>query len=900
VSGIIYYHVWSDQKKESKLPRVWQVKTLFLVSLIIVVCIAAARGDPERIVIGGLEGIDPAPDGRAPRIKLAISGGGARGIATVGILKALEERGIEVAAISGTSIGGVIGGLYACGYDAAHLAEIIRKIDFSALLSNNPERKSMFLTQRRERGTHFLSVRFNGLKPYIPQGLTSGQEVTEMLTSLTNRANYRAAGDFSRLPIPFKTIATDVVSGDRVIIDSGSLADAMRATIAFPLAFTGLDVGDQLLMDGGMVTPVPVDVVSNMADTTLPVVAVNTTSPLMSRSELSSPVDIANQVTSIMTADQLKEQLRMADLVIQPTPAGFSATDFRFSDTLIELGYQAGLRVIDTILQLVSQKPRRLHYRIDELRVTSEDRELADRFSAELLGQTMSRPDLIERLKSLYRGQSLFELSLELQTMPTVHSDSIKAVPVRLTIEPVERFSTDDIEITFEGNQTYSNDSLISLLTVGDSAFTVRGLKEGLERITASYHESGYDLAVIREVIPDTRNDRLIIRVDEGIIQRIDVRGGERTKDWLVRSYFPLQRGDPYSTEKATRGVTNIYATDLFDRVTLDLLPADSGVIVQIGVLEKKYVQMRLGWHWHDEYRSEQFLELLDDNVLGIGMEYLIHAQYGEDRQLYATLLRIHRIFFTYLTAETRFAYDRLDRVVYNNKDIEVGERKEERLSFRLGLGQQVARLGTVSGGLLIEELSFTDRGTGSQQKLGLRSLVFQSELESFDRVPFPRSGNKHLVDLKLAGKAVGGDADFTRLYSTLEIYLPFFQRLNYHPRVSIGFSRTGLPPSEKFYIGGSHSFSGYRTNQVSGDKVFLVNQELRLELPLNLYLFARFDLGDVYASTDQIKLKSLRSGHGTAIAWSSPIGPFEFGFGHADYMDRDNNEYYFNAGFRF
>ncbi|MCK4460291.1 MAG: patatin-like phospholipase family protein, partial [candidate division Zixibacteria bacterium] len=228
--------------------------TWLLPALVVIILPVKAASD---ILIGGLDGLNPHDIGERYHILLALSGGGARGVATIGLLKAFEEKGIEIEAVTGTSIGGIIGGLYACGYSPDELADIVRNLDLTGLFSNQPSRRTMFLTQREERDRHLLSIRFDGFKPVIPRALTAGQKLTTILTALTTRANYHAAGNFDRLPIPFKTISTDIVSGREIVLDSGSLADAMRATMGFPLAFTPLDKGDQLLMDGGMVTPIP-------------------------------------------------------------------------------------------------------------------------------------------------------------------------------------------------------------------------------------------------------------------------------------------------------------------------------------------------------------------------------------------------------------------------------------------------------------------------------------------------------------------------------------------------------------------------------------------------------------------------------------------------------------------
>ena len=199
-----------------------QVKTrLFICWLVLVTqCVATA---PDSIVIGGMNGLDARDSVTRYSIALALSGGGARGLASIGVLRAFEENGIEVAAIAGTSIGGVVGGLYACGYTSEQLSNIVRGTDFGDLFANRPSRLSMFLTQRQERDRHLVSLRLEGLKPQIPQALTAGQQLTSILSDLTARGMYQSRGDFGQLKIPFRAVTTDIVSGRMEVLSSGSL-----------------------------------------------------------------------------------------------------------------------------------------------------------------------------------------------------------------------------------------------------------------------------------------------------------------------------------------------------------------------------------------------------------------------------------------------------------------------------------------------------------------------------------------------------------------------------------------------------------------------------------------------------------------------------------------------------
>jgi len=879
--------------------RNWQVKTLVTSLVLILLCGPLSADSGLRIDVGGMNGLNPCDPPERIQIGLALSGGGARGLSYVGLIRAFEEKGIEIAAVAGTSIGGIVGGLYACGYTTDELTEIVKTVDIGMMVSNRPQRRSMFLTQRQERERYLLSVRFDGWRPEVPRALTGGQEITSLLTRLTLKANYLAGHDFTRFPIPFTTVATDVISGQLVVFSRGSLADAVRSSMAFPLALTGVDIGDRLLMDGGMLVPVPVEIVRSMVDSGTTVVAVDATSPLGGKDDLLTPFDIAGQVTTIMTADKREYQLGLADLVLTPVGPGFTSTDFDQADSLISLGYEAGLAAADSIIALASAHSNPVVYRVCELRIVCPDSALASRFRGAGLEKAFTRSQLAEDLKTLVRTEPVFRITAEVLEGCPVGSDADSSAELghvlKLQIWPQPKVR--EMTLRIEGNTLYDDLTLAEQCDFPDSLLAPSDIRRALDRIINLYRTDDYDMVEVRNVSVDLESGEITVRIDEVKVGRIDVADNVRTRDWLVRSYFPIRRGRPFSVEKAIRGMSDLYGTELFERVTLDLEPQDSVAIVTIGVKEKKYSQVRLGWHWHDEYQSEQFIELLDDNVNGIGLEFLTHLQYGPDHQLYYTGLRLDRIFFTYLTARLQMSYDLLERNLFSTDGEVNGYRDENRWGGAFYLGQQIARLGQVRAGLRIEEIETIDHREETSRRFGLRTLHFESEIESFDRFPFPTSGGKHRFDLRFAVKVLGGEVEYSRFSTSLEAYYPLGPYLNYHPRVSIGLSRRGLPPSEKFYLGGLDSFSGYRTNELSGEKMFLLNQELRLKLPFRFYLSGRFDYGGIYASAEDIKPSKFRRGFGVVLSFDSPIGPFHLGYGAGD---APKERVYFSAGFSF
>ena len=274
-----------------------------------------------------------------PRIGLALSGGGARGFAHIGVLKVLEELKIPVDFIAGTSMGSVIGGLYAMGYSPEELIDLATTIDWQEAFNDNPPRKTLFFEQKKEASKYLLELGFKNFKLEIPKGLSAGQKFSNLLSLLTIPAV--GVTHFDQLKIPFRAIATDIVTGEEIILDGSrlSLAEAMRASIAIPFIFTPVEVGDRLLVDGGLVKNVPVDIVKNMgADI---VIAVNVSTPLRKKEELQSLLAIIDQSISLQIAHSTEQQLALADEVITPDLEGYAASDFTQVRALIKKGEDA-------------------------------------------------------------------------------------------------------------------------------------------------------------------------------------------------------------------------------------------------------------------------------------------------------------------------------------------------------------------------------------------------------------------------------------------------------------------------------------------------------------------------------------------------------------------------------
>jgi NTE family protein len=283
-----------------------------------------------------------APTDR-PRIGLALSGGGARGGAHIGVLKALEELRIPVDYIAGTSIGAVIGGFYSTGLSADQLKNIVDNLDWNAAYRDETPRRLEAFRRKRDDDLFLVDMRpgLNEGEIQLPIGLVQGQVADTILERYTLPA--AEVKDFDNLPIPFRAVAANIATGDAVILGSGSLPLSLRASMAIPAALTPVEIDNQLLVDGGIAMNLPISVVQDMgADV---VIAVDITASLRSREALRNVVDVTSQLTNLLTRAGLAEQralMRDQDLLLTPQfPQDLSSVDFDRMADAVQAGYRA-------------------------------------------------------------------------------------------------------------------------------------------------------------------------------------------------------------------------------------------------------------------------------------------------------------------------------------------------------------------------------------------------------------------------------------------------------------------------------------------------------------------------------------------------------------------------------
>ena len=277
-----------------------------------------------------------------PRICLVLSGGGARGMAHIGVLKVLEELKIPIDCIAGTSMGAVVGGLYASGMTAAQIDATMRSVDWQEAFRDAPPRKDLAF-RRKQDDRNFLVRLPLGLKHgkiLLPKGFIQGQKLQETLRQLT--LPFSNSTDFDLLPTPFRAVATDLVTGSAVLMDKGDLAIAMRASISAPGVFAPVETQGRLLVDGGLAENLPIDVAREMHADIL--IVSDVSFPLQSREALDSALSISNQMLAILVrkdADRQRATLGASDILVEPVLGSASSTDFTAVNSTIAAGENA-------------------------------------------------------------------------------------------------------------------------------------------------------------------------------------------------------------------------------------------------------------------------------------------------------------------------------------------------------------------------------------------------------------------------------------------------------------------------------------------------------------------------------------------------------------------------------
>ena len=375
---------------------------------------------------------------KRPKICLVLSGGGARGAAHVGVLKVLEEYRVPIHCIAGTSMGALVGAGYATGQSVAELEKITDEISTELLFKENPPRQEQIMRRKQDDYTILVGPELgvDGLsKIKFPKGVVTGVQLETVLRRLSNVKGYR---NFDELPIPYRAVATDLLTGKAVVFSEGEIANVMRASMSVPGAVAPAEFGGMMLVDGMLTSNLPVETARAMgADI---IIAVNVGTPLMKREQMNGVLGVVNQMLSILTEQNVQAslgQLKPTDILISPELGDFSTGDFDHLPDIVPLGEAAARKVADRLAQLALPAAEYAALRMRQQVVVAPDLKPVDEIRFDNLAHV--NPLAAQAVMETTTGQPIVQSQIDADMRRLYGTGDFEHVNYRILDEPGKR-----------------------------------------------------------------------------------------------------------------------------------------------------------------------------------------------------------------------------------------------------------------------------------------------------------------------------------------------------------------------------------------------------------------------------------------------------------------------------
>ncbi len=784
-----------------------------------------------------------------PGVALVLSGGGIKGFAHIGVLEVLDSAHVPIDLIVGTSIGAVVGGLYAAGYTPQELESFAKNINWSDVLEIQDEsHRSERVLNQKDMDHALLSLRFTGfLDPVLPQAISSGQRLTMLLNSMVLGAPAGVPRDFLRdLRVPFIAVTTDIVRGERRLLSSGDLTQALRESATLPLRFSPLPEDSAILMDGGLMANIPADVAKSMGAERI--VVSNATAALRPRNAISTPWDVADQVVTLMMKKQDATELKLSDCTIAPALGKLDETDFANIPAMIEAGRNAARTMLPSIERVIAST-------VDPPSPMQDDTLLTTLHRI----RVFALPDQVID-SALVRNAALWD-------KPLTRSGSMKSIEQQL--------------LTDYRSDGYSLARIDSVVISKRYGWASIYMDEGhIGRIAVHGNiESDSDFA-LRELPFNTGE---IFRASRGEHALKNLTGTGLFDFALLQvSYDTLWPGTRY-----------IYRDDT--TIGMDRMPSYSPAIL-VTVHSKARNVIRLGVLADNEFGAEFSAELANENINGSGVESSILGSLGPLARSISLTIAAPRLFHSFglldatvysgyrdinayslqtLSSENRLSSNIID-VVRESRD----------LGLRLRAGGQVEQLGRITVELRGEHQRwFSVRDSASDRgDLQLRAARGELLIDSRDDDAYPHNGTLARGYAETGLNLFGHGTNYTKVFAELEQAIPLSSLHTMIPRVRVGFGDQLLPRLEEFALGGMESFYGLNEYELRGKQMLEGSLTYQIAIPHALFfptfVSVRYDVGSTWPEPTEIKFESLLHGIGAQVGLKTPLGLARFGIG--------------------
>jgi predicted acylesterase/phospholipase RssA len=517
-----------------------------------------------------------------PRVVLVLSGGGARGLAQIGAIRELERNGIVPDMVIGTSIGAIIGGMYCAGFSPDELDSIFTHVkwDEIASIGDDTRREQLSYQQKQDDDRSLLTLRFRNFTFLVPTAVSGSARFATLLQDVLWRSPYNTVTDFDSLRIPFRAVATDLVTGTWVMLDSGNLATAMRASASFPLRYAPYHDGARMLVDGGLVANIPIDPALSLDPETI--IVVNTVAELLPADELTTPWAVADQALSAAMKQRDTMLLRKAHVVITPDLRGHETFDFTGLDSVIRIGAQGAVRHLAAIRARVAapDAPHTNGTLITSMHVHGVDVDTLTR-AMRLTVPEPATPDVIRRLTARVidllhaAGLAFVRGKRRDEATGTLHVDADDARIVSIEIDPARPVDHTAVmnelairkgDVATREDLARSGANLRASDVLDDVDITVVPHAERGCRVIIGAEDRGDQLARLGVRIDNERNAQgsaqlsYLNIVGSGVTADVRVNGGQRNGSLTASLIVPRILGSFWTaTTSAYTSFRNVY-----------------------------------------------------------------------------------------------------------------------------------------------------------------------------------------------------------------------------------------------------------------------------------------------------------------------------------------------------
>jgi outer membrane protein assembly factor BamA len=457
------------------------------------------------------------------------------------------------------------------------------------------------------------------------------------------------------------------------------------------------------------------------------------------------------------------------------------------------------------------------------------------------------------------------------------------------------------------GNQVFSSDTLLTVFKpILGRYLNLLSMDRAIEQLLAIYRNAGYSLANVTDIQLDSLSTTAIVMLDEGKIYRVDIRGTKKSRDWIIWRELPFKKESLFNISQVAKGISNLYGTNLFEQILVTTHheggPGQLNVAT-IKARERSTELIRFGLRVDNERDIQPSIDIRDENLFGAGAELGLLIGGGTRNQTYLGELKAIRIFNSYLTfslkgysliRDVNHYIDVPSNDSYNIDRERDGEYREVRNGGMVSFGAQLERLGsvTVEGRLEKHQIYNIFNTPITNQEYNISSIRFGTNVDTQDKLPYPTDGVVIDFSYETALIKLVNAVGFTKMFFSYEKYQTIVKNHTLHPRFMIGVADETLPASEQFSLGGQQNFFGFREDNARGRQLLVASLEYQYKLPFSIffdtYFKARYDLGAMWAKTEEMHLQDFKHGIGVTLGLDTPIGPVDLSVGRSFYLRND------------